>query len=63
VTDSTGLTATKSISITIDVMPNLASVYQNLDQTGTPGWIPQDVNNDGVINVLDMIIVAQAENP
>jgi hypothetical protein len=29
VTDSTGLTATKSISITIDVMPNLASVYQN----------------------------------
>jgi hypothetical protein len=26
-------------------------------ETGPPGWIPEDVNQDGVINVLDMILV------
>ena len=28
-------------------------------QTGTPGWILEDVNRDGIINVLDMIIIGQ----
>ena len=25
--------------------------------TGTPGWIPQDLNNDGVINIGDVVVL------
>lgn len=27
-------------------------------ETGKPGWIPEDVNKDGIIDVLDMIPIA-----
>jgi hypothetical protein len=28
-----------------------------LDQTGIPGWIREEVNNDGEVNVQDLMIV------
>jgi len=28
--------------------------------TGLPGWILEDVNKDGVINIQDMILVGQS---
>jgi hypothetical protein len=34
-------------------------IQQCWGQTGAPGWIPEDVNKDGVINVLDMIKIGQ----
>jgi len=27
-------------------------------QTGTPGWIDEDINNDGKISVLDLVLIA-----
>ena len=31
----------------------------HLGQTGTPGWIPSDINKDGIISVLDLILIGQ----
>jgi hypothetical protein len=28
-------------------------------QTGVAGWIPADINKDGIVNVLDLIVVGQ----
>ena len=38
---------------------DMISVSQHWGESGTPGWIRQDVNSDGVINSLDMIIIGQ----
>jgi len=59
VTDSKNDSTSQTLSITINSVPTLASIIQQFGNTGTPGWIAQDVNNDGVINVLDMINVVQ----
>jgi hypothetical protein len=32
-------------------------VGNHFGETGTPGWIPEDVNSDGAINVFDMILI------
>lgn len=37
----------------------LDSICIYLNEYGDPGWLPEDVNKDGTINVLDMIILAQ----
>jgi len=34
-------------------------VGQHWDETGAPGWIPEDINEDGNINVLDIIALGQ----
>jgi len=34
-------------------------IAARLDESGTPCWIPEDLNCDGVIDVLDMIPVGQ----
>ena len=26
-------------------------------QTGAPSWIPEDVNQDGVVDVLDVVVI------
>jgi hypothetical protein len=28
-------------------------------ETGDPGWIPEDVNNDGVVDMLDVAVIDQ----
>ena len=38
---------------------DLILITQHFNETGTAGWIRQDVNGDGIINVLDCIIVGQ----
>jgi hypothetical protein len=30
-------------------------IGNHFGETGTPGWIPEDVNKDGVINILDIV--------
>jgi len=37
----------------------MINISEHYDESRTPGWIPQGVNNDGVINTLDMIIIGQ----
>jgi hypothetical protein len=34
-------------------------IGQHFGETGTAGWIREDVNADGLINVLDLIIAGQ----
>ena len=34
-------------------------VYDHFGETGSPGWIAEDVKRDGAINVLDMILIGQ----
>jgi len=34
-------------------------VYDHFGETGSPGWIAEDVTRDGAINVLDMILIGQ----
>ncbi len=34
-------------------------IQQKWGQTGAPGWILEDVNRDGIINVMDMIKIGQ----
>jgi Dockerin type I domain len=38
---------------------DMISVGQHWGETGTPGWIREDVNRDGTVNVLDYTIVGQ----
>jgi hypothetical protein len=38
---------------------DMVLITQNFGQTGTAGWIRQDINNDGVINIVDLITVGQ----
>ena len=38
---------------------NLILIAEDFGQTGTPGWIHEDVNGDGVVNIEDLIIVGQ----
>jgi len=40
-------------------VPDLTLVTQHFAETGTVSWIRQDVNSDGVINVLDCILIGQ----
>jgi hypothetical protein len=42
---------------------DMTSISQHCGETGTAGWIAQDVNYDGIINSLDMIIVGQHWTP
>jgi len=34
-------------------------VGQHWGETGTPHWVREDVNRDGSVNVLDMILIGQ----
>jgi hypothetical protein len=34
-------------------------VGQHWGETGLTGWIREDANEDGTVNVLDMIIIGQ----
>ena len=34
-------------------------VGQRFGESGDPGWIKEDVNKDGQVNVLDMILIGQ----
>jgi hypothetical protein len=34
-------------------------ISQHWKETGIPGWAAWDVNNDGIINILDAILVGQ----
>jgi hypothetical protein len=36
---------------------DLILVGQHFGETGAPGWIPEDVDSNGVINVLDILLV------
>jgi hypothetical protein len=38
---------------------DMTIVGQQMGKTGTPGWIRVDVNNDGVVNTLDLILISQ----
>ena len=42
----------------VDII-DLVLLGQHWGETGTPGWIPQDVKVDDVINVLDMVVIGQ----
>lgn len=37
----------------------LERISDHWGETGTPGWIPEDFNHDGIINVGDLIVVGQ----
>ena len=37
---------------------DLRCIDDHYGETGTPGWIPEDVNKDGIINVLDSTLVS-----
>lgn len=39
-------------------MPDLIDVAGHYHQTGAQGWIKEDVNKDGIITLMDIIIVA-----
>jgi len=36
---------------------DLWSVAEHFGETGPPGWIPEDVNVDGKVNILDVVAV------
>jgi hypothetical protein len=38
---------------------DLILIAEDFGQPGTPGWIREDVNSDGVVNIEDLIIVGQ----
>jgi hypothetical protein len=46
---------------TINVL-DLVLINQDLGETGAPGWIREDVKDNGVISVLDTILVAEHFN-
>jgi len=52
---SSSETPTSSIEgeITLD------SISLHLNEKGEPGWLLEDMNKDGVVNVLDIIIFTQ----
>jgi hypothetical protein len=37
----------------------MVRVGQHFGEMGAAGWIREDVNTDGTINILDLIIVGQ----
>ena len=37
----------------------LQRISDHWGEVGTPGWIPEDFNHDGVINVGDLVVVGQ----
>jgi len=37
---------------------DISSVAIHWGETGTPGWIPADLNKDGVIDISDLSMVA-----
>jgi len=39
-------------------LEDIITVALHYGQTGAPGWIPEDVNNDGEIRILDLVLVA-----
>jgi Putative Ig domain len=69
VKDDAGNTATQALSITVtapvwDIVGNhicnvqdLITVGNDMGEHGAPGWVPEDVNQDGVVNVLDLIYI------
>jgi hypothetical protein len=72
VTDSKIITS-EEITITVNIVyaiwdinmdsivngSDLNIIYQHLNETGSPGWIRSDVNADGVVDILDTILVGQ----
>ena len=42
---------------------DMLCVYARCGQTGSPGWIREDVKQDGRIDVLDMILIGQHWRP
>jgi hypothetical protein len=40
-------------------LADLQAVVDVFKTTGVPGWIAADVKNDGVVNILDLILVGQ----
>ena len=34
-------------------------IAQHWGETGSSGWIPEDVSKDGAISVLDMVMIGQ----
>ncbi len=38
---------------------SLDSINLHLNEEGDPGWLGEDINEDGIVNVLDMIVFAQ----
>jgi len=64
-------TATKALTMNIYQMGDVAQTFapvsvldlilvaQHLGETGTPGWIPEDIANSGTVSVLDLIDVGQ----
>lgn len=37
---------------------DLTLVAEHFEETGRPGWIPEDVNDDGRVNILDAGTIA-----
>ncbi len=56
----TSITEVPTISTGEEV--TLDSISSHLNEVGVPGWLPEDINKDGVVNVLDMIVLAQGVN-
>jgi hypothetical protein len=44
-------------------LQDILSVSNHYGETGTPGWIIQDVNKDGQIRILDLVLVATHWGP
>ncbi len=38
---------------------DVVQISSIIDETGTPGWIRQDVNKDGKITIMDLMLVSQ----
>ena len=64
VTDTNNLNATKSLSITVAYSPwdvnqdgtvnvlDLTLITKDFGETGTPGWVREDVHADGIVNKI-----------
>jgi len=37
---------------------DLALVAKHFEETGPLGWVPEDVNEDGRVNILDVVAIA-----
>ena len=41
---------------------DLIQISNHFDETGDPGWIREDVDNNGVIQILDFVFVSNHYN-
>jgi len=39
---------------------DLTLISNRLYETGSPGWIREDIDNSGIINMLDLVLVSNA---